>query len=1411
MVLISKKINDNNKITKIGNIIKLFNIISISNIINNINKMCIFNNNILLLLLIIINIKPISSILSKQIKSKKILNDNQIIIEIYGEGNQRILSDQAVFPDQMILNNGSVLNDRFLSSSSEEWHQITIKWNSPLETCNSMFKDAQKIIKINFTNFDSSHVTDMSDMFHSCYSLTSIIFANINTKSLTDIRYMFYECTELISLDLRNFDTSLVTSMYQMFLYCKKLQSVDLRSFNTSSVTNMTQMFINCFQLKSLDLVNFDTSSVTTMYQMFLGCESLESLNLRSFKTQKVTSMFQMFYNCSSLKSLDLSSFDTSSVTEMFQMFFGCANLTSLNLRNFNTSKVTTMLEMFRGCASLEFLDVSSFNTSLIEYMGNMFYDCSKLSSLNLSNFDTSRVTAMENMFLGCKQLEILDITNFDTSSVYNIANMFLDCQKIKSIDISHFNTSKVVNMNGIFLNCMELTSLELGKMDTSSVTDMNRMFCNCFKLKSLNLYSFNTINVDVNLINDEIFYGISNLNYCINEDIKEEIKSQLASFTKMNCSNLCYSYQQKKFNLATNKCINNCDDDINNSYEYENTCYGSCPEGTHLIENNKCEQDLICQNYYNYEKTGCLDSIPLGYYLNDSTSRTIDKCDIKCSNCTKDSIENHLCLSCNNSAKYYAKYNDSENVNTFVNCYNEDQVGYYLDFSEKKYKPCYFTCKTCVGEGNEENNNCSECNSNYILNSSNNNCEMPKVDTTIIDSYSSNIISDTDLTTDSNIITYIDSTINDNYGLTDAYWTIFDNYNTISDMDSIIPISEMNINNDTENLDNLYTNSYSYELNSNLTELKEKYLNVTFIYFSEEDMDYIYKIYNLNKEKDKIIVIICDQNPTDTRTATSDYKYRLILENKTELNLSLIGEDFSVDFYVPITNLDLANYNYSKHFESQGFDIYNISSDFYNDFCSPAFIDENDLTLKDRIQYIYPNNVTLCKDNCNYNGAEIENERIICSCNLNSNGELVEKEEDEVEFLDEDDGNFLTYFLDKVNYNIFKCYQLLYSFDNLKNNFAFYAILGIFLVILVLNLIFGFYSLPKLKLLMFNKIPTEKNVRKEVIKELKKIRKSSRRILHNPNKKKKSLKSKLKNDKIKIEIKRVVKRNLSSYIDFKNITIQKPIFRNKNKSKSSKIIKYNKKKIDKSQSREILLKSSDKLGKYKDKMIIDKNDDINELPYTRALRIDKRNIFQIFCSIIIEKLEIINLVYGKHKVKIMVVSEYILFFLFNFFFNALLYSDEVVSNKYHNNGRLDIFVTIVISLLSNIITSIICYYINYSKGIEERWELISELKVEYYYLLNVNIFFRYLKLKFIGFFICEIILISGCFYYIVIFCIVYNKSRGSLVVNYLSSLLEELITSFAITAIILVTRKIGLACLNRHLYNTSKYINNRF
>ena len=48
--------------------------------------------------------------------------------------------------------------------------------------------------------------------------------------------------------------------------------------------------------------------------------------------------------------------------------------------------------------------------------------------------------------------------------------------------------------------------------------------------------------------------------------------------------------------------------------------------------------------------------------------------------------------------------------------CSNEIPQNFYYDNSEKLYKKCYNTCKSCEGPGNEENNNCKECIDNHIF-----------------------------------------------------------------------------------------------------------------------------------------------------------------------------------------------------------------------------------------------------------------------------------------------------------------------------------------------------------------------------------------------------------------------------------------------------------------------------------------------------------------------------------------------------------------------------------------------------------------------------------------------------------------------------------------------------------------------
>ena len=141
----------------------------------------------------------------------------------------------------------------------------------------------------------------------------------------------------------------------------------------------------------------------------------------------------------------------------------------------------------------------------------------------------------------------------------------------------------------------------------------------------------------------------------------------------------------------------------------------------------------------------------------------------------------------------------------------------------------------------------------------------------------------------------------------------------------------------------------------------------------------------------------------------------------------------------------------------------------------------------------------------------------------------------------------------------------------------------------------------------------------------------------------------------------------------------------------------------------------------------------------------------------------------------------------------------------------MDFTITLIITISSNIVTSIICYFVNKSDRIEEKIENILELRIEYRYLFAFNKFLKLLKIKIVLFLINEILIICFCFYYIVIFCSVYAKTQISLLFNYFTSFLEGIIKSIIVSILIAITRKIGINFLNKYFYNTSKYLNSHF
>ena len=83
-----------------------------------------------------------------------------------------------------------------------------------------------------------------------------------------------------------------------------------------------------------------------------------------------------------------------------------------------------------------------------------------------------------------------------------------------------------------------------------------------------------------------------------------------------------------------------------------------------------------------------------------------------------------------------------------------------------------------------------------------------------------------------------------------------------------------------------------------------------------------------------------------------------------------------------------------------------------------------------------------------------------------------------------------------------------------------------------------------------------------------------------------------------------------------------------------------------------------------------------------------------------------------------------------------MLYSDNIVSHKRHNNGKLDTIIVILLSGFANVLASMIEYYLELLVCFEDKIEQIEEIKREKIFLRVFKIILREIKIRVILFFI---------------------------------------------------------------------------
>ena len=177
---------------------------------------------------------------------------------------------------------------------------------------------------------------------------------------------------------------------------------------------------------------------------------------------------------------------------------------------------------------------------------------------------------------------------------------------------------------------------------------------------------------------------------------------------------------------------------------------------------------------------------------------------------------------------------------------------------------------------------------------------------------------------------------------------------------------------------------------------------------------------YNLNEN---VSLIILKKEKKSNKASEREIQLEIYEPyNKTKLNLSFC-QDTSINIYVKAELSDETKYSYEK-LKSLGYDIFNLNDPFYQDICIDyTSYGNTDMSLSDRINYIYNNDDTRCQPNCKATKFSPESEYLNCSCNINEEVNNM-KQKFKPKKIYESFYDVLKY----SNYKILKCYNLVFT-----------------------------------------------------------------------------------------------------------------------------------------------------------------------------------------------------------------------------------------------------------------------------------------------------------------------------------------------------------------------------------------------
>ena len=604
------------------------------------------------------------------------------------------------------------------------------------------------------------------------------------------------------------------------------------------------------------------------------------------------------------------------------------------------------------------------------------------------------------------------------------------------------------------------------------------------------------------------------------------------------------------------------------------------------------------------------------------------------------------------------------------------------------------------------------------------------------------------------------------------------------------------------------------------------------------------------------IVILVSDSNNLNINNIPDNYF--IIRHNSGNAQIKYINSknfDFSFCNKEPILleekiNINTLKYNSTNDTDSvnikkilygrkYGIDLFDPYSDFFNDICFKFTSEKgSDVTLESRVEDYYQN-ITLCdeKENSHYLGYNYseDNDIITYRCAFG----FYKSENEKSSNLDLIDSEIKTY-VSVSNLKVITCYKKFLNLKDLIKNYGGSICILVIIIQFICFLLFCFLGIKYIKkqledlftlgkeiirrksLLTENHLTIENDSKdhfNNFIQEKSPKLQNQEKPVSNPPKNKEISENKdneiqkensIEANKInrqetsgdiKVEIKEENNNEEKKATNERKDIIEDKDFRNKvlDNKLSSSVIKKSKGQFDKETNIDLDMKSeSSQLYDYE-------IDELNELPFDKALKKDKRNFCVYYCNILAVSHIILNLFFRQSDYNLFVVKLGLLFMTFpiNLTFNSFFFTNEKIKINYVKSVE-DIstfWSNISNTVYSSILSSTFLIILKFISLTHNSIRALRKIKnVELAKKKSVCLL-RCIKLRIFIYYILSFAFLIIFGFYVLCFCAIFENTQLILVRSTFTSWLISLLYPFIICFITSLFRSLSFTCESKCLY----------